>query len=213
MIVPSLSVIVLIHNIYLLGQPNLLLLALVLGAFACLRLGREISAGALVATAAAIKAFPILILGYLVYRRMWKATAATVVVLAAWLLIAPLPFRTPAQTVDDLVVWSQGDALHLQHARDRPASAPVVQLQEPVDHGRDAPPAAGRAGRRRIGPVPADARRPARFSVGPGVAAARSGDRSAQLPEAAPARRQAGPNRGRGDDGRERRGRECRSRR
>jgi hypothetical protein len=108
LIVPSLSVIVLIHNTYLLGQPNLLLLALVLGAFACLRLGREIAAGSLVATAAAIKAFPILILGYLVYRRMWKATAATVVVLAWWLLIAPLPFRTPAQAVDDLVVWTKG---------------------------------------------------------------------------------------------------------
>ena len=108
LIVPSLSVIVLIHNTYLLGQPNLMLLALVLGAFACLRLGREISAGALVATAAAIKAFPLLILGYLVYRRMWRATASTVVALAAWLLIAPLPFRTPAQTVDDLVVWSEG---------------------------------------------------------------------------------------------------------
>jgi alpha-1,2-mannosyltransferase len=107
-IVPSLAVIVLIHNIYLLGQPNLMLLAMVLGAFACLRLGREISAGALVATAAAIKAFPLMILGYLVYRRMWRASAATVVVLAAWLLIAPLPFRTPAQAVDDVVVWSRG---------------------------------------------------------------------------------------------------------
>ncbi len=107
-IVPTLSVIVLIHNIYLLGQPNLMLLALVLGAFVCLRMGREVSAGTLVATAAAIKAFPLLILGYLVYRRMWRATAATVTVLAAWLLIAPLPFRTPAQTVDDLVVWTQG---------------------------------------------------------------------------------------------------------
>ena len=39
-ILPSLSIIVLVHNIYLLGQPNLLLLALLLGAFACLRLGR-----------------------------------------------------------------------------------------------------------------------------------------------------------------------------
>ena len=37
-IVPSLSIIVLVHNIYLLGQPNLLLLALLLGAFACLQL-------------------------------------------------------------------------------------------------------------------------------------------------------------------------------
>jgi hypothetical protein len=107
-IVPSLAVIVLIHNVYLLGQPNLLLLALVLGTFACLRLGRPIGAGALLATAAAIKAFPILALGYLIYRRMWAASAATVVVLAAWLLIAPLPFRTPAQAVDDLVVWSKG---------------------------------------------------------------------------------------------------------
>jgi alpha-1,2-mannosyltransferase len=107
-ILPSLSMIVLIHNIYLLGQPNLVLLALVLGAFACLRLGRAVAAGTLVATAAAIKAFPILILGYLVYRRMWKASAATIVALAAWLLVAPLPFRSPAQAVDDLIVWSQG---------------------------------------------------------------------------------------------------------
>jgi hypothetical protein len=108
LIVPTLSVIVLIHNIYLLGQPNLMLLALLLGAFACLRLGREVAAGALVATAAAIKAFPILVLGYLVYRRMWKASIATVAALAAWLLIVPLPFRTPAQVLDDLSVWSRG---------------------------------------------------------------------------------------------------------
>jgi hypothetical protein len=107
-IVPTLSVIVLIHNIYLLGQPNLMLLALLLGAFACLRLGREVAAGALVATAAAIKAFPILVLGYLLYRRMWRASIATVAALAAWLLIAPLPFRTPAQAVDDLSVWARG---------------------------------------------------------------------------------------------------------
>jgi hypothetical protein len=107
-IVPSLSVIVLIYNIYLLGQPNLLLLALLLGAFACLRLGWHVVAGALVATAAAIKAFPLMVLGYLIYRRMWTASVATVAVLAGWLLVAPLPFRTPAQAVDDLVVWSRG---------------------------------------------------------------------------------------------------------
>ncbi len=107
-IVPSLFIIVLVHNIYLLGQPNLLLLALLLGAFACLRHGHPVGAGALVATAAAIKAFPIMALGYLIYRRMWAASLATVAVLAAWLLIAPLPFRTPAQAVEDIVVWSKG---------------------------------------------------------------------------------------------------------
>jgi len=108
LIVPSVAIIVLIHNIYLLGQPNLLLLAILLGAFACLRSGRHVGAGALVATAAAIKAFPILVLGYLVYRRMWIASVSTVAVLAGWLLIAPLPFRTPAQAFDDLIVWSRG---------------------------------------------------------------------------------------------------------
>jgi hypothetical protein len=108
LILPSLAIIVLVHNIYLLGQPNLLLLALLLGAFACLQRGHQIGAGALVATAAAIKAFPIMALGYLLYRRMWAASASTVAVLAAWLLIAPLPFRTPAQAIDDMVVWSKG---------------------------------------------------------------------------------------------------------
>ena len=107
-IVPSLSIIVLVYNVYLLGQPNLLLLALLLGAFACLSLGRPVGAGTLLATATAIKAFPILVIGYLIYRRMWTASVTTVAVLAAWLLIAPLPFRTSAQAVDDLVVWSQG---------------------------------------------------------------------------------------------------------
>jgi hypothetical protein len=86
----------------------LLLLALMLGAFACLGRGRNFAAGAFLATAAAIKAFPIMALGYLVYRRMWTASAATIAVLAGWLLIAPLPFRTPAQALDNLVVWSRG---------------------------------------------------------------------------------------------------------
>ena len=44
LIVPSLSVVVLVYNIYLLGQPNLVLLALLLGSFACLRIGRPNSA-------------------------------------------------------------------------------------------------------------------------------------------------------------------------
>ena len=105
---PSLCIIALIHNTYLLGQPNLTLLTLLLAAFACLRLGREAPAGVFVATAAAIKAFPILALGYFVYRRMWRASIATVVALLVWLLVVPLPFRTPAQAMADLAVWSRG---------------------------------------------------------------------------------------------------------
>jgi hypothetical protein len=107
-LLPSLCIIALIHNTYLLGQPNLSLLTLLLGAYACLRLGRQGWAGILVATAAAIKAFPILALAYFVYRRMWRASISTVAALLVWLLIIPLPFRTPAQAIDDLAVWSRG---------------------------------------------------------------------------------------------------------
>jgi len=107
-LVPSLAIVALIHNTYLLGQPNLTLLTLLLAAFACLRAGKDGWAGVLVATGAAIKAFPILALGYLVYRRKWRASAATVLALAAWLLVAPLPFRTPAQAVRDVKVWAGG---------------------------------------------------------------------------------------------------------
>jgi hypothetical protein len=106
--VPSLCIIALIHNTYLLGQPNLSLLTLLLAAFACLQRGRTAVAGVLVATAAAIKAFPILALGYLVYRRMWRASLATVAALFIWLLVVPLPFRTPAQAMSDLAIWSRG---------------------------------------------------------------------------------------------------------
>lgn len=107
-LVPSLCVVALIHNTYLLGQPNLTLLTLLLGAFLCLQKGRDLSAGFLVATGAAIKAFPILALGYFLYRRRWKASAATLAALGFWLLVAPLPFRTPAEAVRDVKVWSGG---------------------------------------------------------------------------------------------------------
>src|SRR5207248_2957554 len=59
-LIPSLLVIVYIWSSYHLGQPNLVLLALMLGAFVALRAGRQIVGGGLIAVAAAIKAFPVL---------------------------------------------------------------------------------------------------------------------------------------------------------
>lgn len=107
-VVPSLCVAPYIHDTYLLGQPNLLLLAWMLAAFACLRLGRPNSAGVLIALAAAVKAFPVLALGYLVYRRCWRATAAMLATLAILLVVLPLAFRTPPQMWDDLQTWTRG---------------------------------------------------------------------------------------------------------
>jgi Glycosyltransferase family 87 len=93
---------------FLLGQPNLLLLALMLTAFVCLRSGKEWTAGALVALASAIKAFPVLAIGYLAYRRHWKATVSTLVFLILLLIVVPSPSRGISRNLEDLQTWTQG---------------------------------------------------------------------------------------------------------
>ena len=107
-LIPSLLVIVYVWSSYHLGQPHLVLLALMLGAFVALRANRESSAGVLIAVAAAIKAFPILAIIYLVYRRYWKATASLLVTLTFLLLLLPAPFRGFHRTWTDLEKWSAG---------------------------------------------------------------------------------------------------------
>ena len=107
-LVPSLLVIIYIWSSYHLGQSSLVLLALMLGAFVALRSEREIFAGALVAIAAAIKAFPVIAIVYLIYRRHWKAVASLVVTLLFLLLVLPAPFRGFERTWHDLEKWSVG---------------------------------------------------------------------------------------------------------
>src|SRR5262249_92424 len=107
-VIPSLPVIVYVWSSYHLGQPNLVLLALMLGAFVALRAKREIPAGGLIAVAAAIKAFPVLTIIYLLYRRYWKAAAALVVILLFLLLILAAPFRGFERAWYDLEKWSAG---------------------------------------------------------------------------------------------------------
>ena len=107
-LIPSLLVIVYIWSSYHLGQPSLVLLALMLGAFVALRAQREVSAGALIALAAAIKAFPVIAIIYLIYRRYWKAALSVVVTLTFLLLILPAPFRGFERAWHDLEKWSSG---------------------------------------------------------------------------------------------------------
>jgi len=107
-LIPSLLLIVYIWSSYHLGQPHLVLLALMLGAFVGLRTKREISAGALIAVAAAIKAFPAIAIIYLVYRRYWKAAGSLIVTLAFLLLVLPAPFRGFERAWRDLEKWSVG---------------------------------------------------------------------------------------------------------
>ena len=107
-LIPSLLVIVYIWSSYHLGQPNLVLLALMLGAFVALQSKCEIVAGGLIAVAAAIKAFPVLAIIYLIYRRYWTAAASLVATLLFLLLILPAPFRGFERTWRDLEKWSAG---------------------------------------------------------------------------------------------------------
>jgi hypothetical protein len=107
-LIPSLLAIVYIWSSYHLGQPNLVLLALMLGAFVSLRVKREIVGGSLIAVAATIKAFPVLVIIYLVYRRYWKAALSLVATLVLLLLILPAPFRGFERAWHDLEKWSAG---------------------------------------------------------------------------------------------------------
>lgn len=93
---------------FLLGQPSLVLLALMLGAFLCLQSKREWPAGVLIAIAAAIKAFPVIAIVYLIYRRYWIATASLLLALIFFLIVLPTPFRGFSQTQQDLERWSSG---------------------------------------------------------------------------------------------------------
>lgn len=59
-----------------LGQWTIPLLALIAGAWLCLRRGRDGRAGVLIALAALIKVYPLLLLGYALWRGRWRMAAA-----------------------------------------------------------------------------------------------------------------------------------------
>ena len=97
-----------IWSTYLEGQIVVILLACLLGMFVCLRRRQNAVAGLLLALAAGFKAFPILAVFYLIYRRYWKALAYTTLFLAMVLLVLPACFRGPRGGVEDMHTWLVG---------------------------------------------------------------------------------------------------------
>jgi Glycosyltransferase family 87 len=100
-----------IWDMYDLGQPNLMLLAILLAGLALMQSGREVSSGIMFAAAVALKAFPIAILPYLLWRRRWVSAASMVVFAGVFLVLAPAPFRGFERNLADLKTWSQSMVL------------------------------------------------------------------------------------------------------
>ncbi|OQW56388.1 MAG: hypothetical protein A4S14_00535 [Proteobacteria bacterium SG_bin9] len=108
---PSIITLPFAFNVVDIGQPNLMLLAMVLGGFYLAACGRAWSAGALFAAATAIKAFPFVVLAYLIVRRQFKVAASMLVFLAVFLVLVPSPFRGFDRNIADLKTWFGGMVL------------------------------------------------------------------------------------------------------
>jgi hypothetical protein len=94
-----------VFDMFDLGQPNLVLLAMMLYGFWLLRRGRPWWSGCMFALATAIKVFPVAVLPYLVWRRHWKSAAGMGIFLVTFLLVIPAPIRGYQRNVDELKTW------------------------------------------------------------------------------------------------------------
>ncbi len=91
-----------------LGQPNLILLAMMLLGFWLLQHGRPWMSGSMFALATAIKVFPVAVLPYLLWRRQWASAAGMIVFLGIFLFVVPAPVRGFQHNVSELKTWFQG---------------------------------------------------------------------------------------------------------
>lgn len=105
---PALVTVTFVFDQFDLGQPNLVLLAMMLWGFWCLQHQRSWLAGFMFALATAIKVFPIAVLPYLIWRRQWAATVATLAFTGILLYVAPAPIRGFERNAAELKTWYQG---------------------------------------------------------------------------------------------------------
>ncbi len=105
---PSIVMITFIFDMFDLGQPNLVLLALMMLGFWFLQHGRSWTSGSLFALATAIKVFPLAVLPYLIWRRQWVSAASTLIFLVAFLFVVPAPVRGFEHNLSELRTWYRG---------------------------------------------------------------------------------------------------------
>ncbi len=105
---PAAVTVTFVFDMFDLGQPNLVLLAIMLYGFWSLQHQRSWLAGFMFALATAIKVFPIAVLPYLVWRRKWGAAVATVAFTGILLYIVPAPIRGFERNAAEVKTWYQG---------------------------------------------------------------------------------------------------------
>ncbi|OKO90441.1 hypothetical protein AC629_04485 [Bradyrhizobium sp. NAS80.1] len=105
---PAFVTVTFVFDMFDLGQPNLVLLAMMLWGFWCLQHERSWLAGFMFALAAAIKVFPIAVLPYLVWRRKWAAAVSMIAFTGILLYVVPAPIRGFERNAAEIVTWYQG---------------------------------------------------------------------------------------------------------
>jgi hypothetical protein len=105
---PGFATVTFVFDMFDLGQPNLMLLAMMLFGFWLLQHERPWMAGSMFALATAIKVFPVAVLPYLVWRRRWASVAGMVAFLGIFLFVVPAPVRGFQHNVSELRTWFQG---------------------------------------------------------------------------------------------------------
>lgn len=105
---PGFVTISFVFDMFDLGQPNLMLLALMLYGFWLLQHARPWLGGSMFALATAIKVFPVAVLPYLVWRRQWWAAVSMIVFTLVFLFVVPAPVRGFQHNLAELKTWYQG---------------------------------------------------------------------------------------------------------
>jgi hypothetical protein len=97
-----------VFDMFDLGQPNLVLMALMMYGFWSMQQQRPWMAGSMFALATAIKVFPVAVFPYLVWRKQWTALASMTVFLVVFLFVVPAPVRGFQHNIAELKTWYQG---------------------------------------------------------------------------------------------------------